>query len=92
LSAAVKERRKEPRKNWVITKDDVGRSVLEWQPDPIRAKRMESDPNARTYDFLNRLDHPELSIEDDGKKPQRARSFNPYDRDDSAVKPKKRSD
>ena len=81
----MKERRKEPRKNWVITKDDVGRSVLEWQPDPIRAKRMESDPNARTYDFLNRLDHPELAIEDDGKKPQGpSRSFNPYNRDDPA--------
>lgn len=88
----MKERRKTPRKNWVISKDEVGRSVLEWQPDPIRAKRMESDPNARTYDFLNRLDHPELAIEDERKKPQRSsRSFNPYDRDDSGpAKRKKR--
>ena len=73
----MKERRKAPRKNWVISKDDVGRSVLEWQPDPIRAKRMEADPNARTYDFLNRLDHPELAIEDDGNKPQPVAQLQP---------------
>ena len=87
----MKERRKTPRKNWVIGKDEVGRSVLEWKPDPIRAKRMESDPCARTYDFLNRLDHPELAIEDDVQEPPAPpRSFNPYDRADSApAKPKK---
>lgn len=85
------ERRKTPRKNWVIGKDEVGRSVLEWKPDPIRAKRMESDPSARTYDFLNRLDHPELAIEEDRKKPPRSsRSFNPYDRDDSPPAKRKR--
>ena len=86
------ERRKTPRKNWVISKDEVGRSVLEWQPDPIRAKRLESDPNARTYDFLNRLDHPGLALEDDGPKPQArpSRSFNPYDREDPSPGKKKR--
>jgi len=87
------ERRKTPRKNWVISKDEVGRSVLEWQPDPIRAKRMESDPNARTYDFLKRLDHPDLTIEDDGKKPQRpTRSFNPYDHVAPPARRKKKTD
>ena len=30
------ERRKTPRKDWVISKDDVGRSVLEWKVDPLR--------------------------------------------------------
>jgi len=84
------ERRKTPRKNWVIGKDEVGRSVLEWKPDPVRAKRTESDPNARTYDFLNRLNHPDLSLEDDGKKapPPPARSFNPYEREPAKPPPK----
>ena len=69
----------------------MGRSVLEWQPDPFRAKRMESDPNARTYDFLNTLDHPELAIEPDAKKESRAKpGFNPYERNPAPVKPKKR--
>jgi hypothetical protein len=85
------ERRKTPRKNWVISKDEVGRSILEWKPDPIRAKRMESDPNARTYDFLNRLDHPDLALEDDVKKPDLPRALNPYDRDTAPSRGKKRS-
>jgi hypothetical protein len=74
------ERRKTPRKNWVIGKDEVGRSVLEWQTDPRTAKRLESDPCARTYDFLNRLNHPDLAIEEDRKKPRSRPAFNPYDR------------
>jgi hypothetical protein len=90
VSAPVKDRRKKPRKNWVIGKDEVGRSVLEWQPDPIRAKRMESDPCARTYDFLNRLDHPELAIEEDNRKPPAPRAFTPYDRDTVPKKPRKK--
>ena len=59
------ERRKTPRKDWVISKDDVGRAVLEWKVDPLSAKRLESDPCARTYDFLNRLHSAELTLEDD---------------------------
>ena len=85
------ERRKAPRKDWVITKDDVGRSVLEWKVDPMRAKRMEADPCARTYDFLNRLDHPDLSLEDDGKKSRPPRTFNPYEREPTPGPRKKRS-
>lgn len=85
----MKERRKTPRKNWVISKDEVGRSVLEWRPDPIRAKRMESDPCARTYDFLNRLDHPDLAIEEERKKPGSPRAFNPYDHGMTPTKRKK---
>lgn len=75
-------------------KDETGRSVLEWKPDPIRAKREESDPNARTYDFLNRLDHPDLALEDDGgsKKPRgSSRAFNPYDRGSPPSQRKKRT-
>jgi hypothetical protein len=74
------ERRKTPRKDWVISKDDVGRSVLEWKVDPLRAKRMEADPCARTYDFLNRLDTAELTLEDETPKRGGSRSCNPYDR------------
>ncbi len=62
------ERRKTPRKDWVISKDDVGRAVLEWKVDPLRAKRMESDPCARTYDFLNRLSSPDLTLEEEAAK------------------------
>ena len=83
------ERRKTPRKDWVISKDDVGRAVLEWKLDPLRTKRMESDPCARTYDFLNRLNLPDLELEDDGKKRVPSRSFNPYDRDTPPVRRKK---
>jgi hypothetical protein len=88
---AIMERRKTPRKDWVITKDDVGRSVLEWRVDPMRAKRMESDPCARTYDFLNRLDHPDLTLEDDGTKSRPPRAFNPYEREPTPGPRKKRS-
>ncbi len=65
ISSATMDRRKTPRKDWVISKDDVGRSVLEWKVDPLRAKRMEHDPCARTYDFLQRLDAPDLALEDE---------------------------
>ena len=74
------DRRKTPRKDWVISKDDVGRSVLEWKMDPMRAKRMESDPSARTYDFLERLTVPDLALQEESNKGSPARSFNPYDR------------
>jgi hypothetical protein len=86
------ERRKTPRKDWVLGEDEVGRSVLEWKLDPMRAKRMEEDPCARTYDFLNRLEHPELEIAaDPRKKPDARPAFNPYDHGGSAGKRKKRS-
>lgn len=80
------ERRKTPRKDWVITKDDVGRSVLEWKVDPLRAKRMEADPCARTYDFLNRLDAPDLALEDDTQTRRASRAFNPYDHEAPAAR------
>lgn len=73
------ERRKAPRKEWIISKDDVGRAVLEWTPDPLRAKRMEADPCAKTYDFLARLDVPDLTIEDEVAPSAPSRAFNPYD-------------
>ena len=85
------ERRKTPRKDWVLGKDEVGRSVLEWKLDPIRAKRSEADPCARTYDFLNRLDHPELQIAEERKKPSSRPAFDPYDHGAAAGRRKKRS-
>ena len=91
LSLAAMERRKKPRKDWVLGQDEVGRSVLEWKTDPFRAKRMEEDPNARTYDFLNRLDHPELELADDPKKKSSTRpAINPYDNGAPPGKRKKR--
>jgi hypothetical protein len=85
------ERRKTPRKDWIIGKDDVGRAVLEWKVHPLRAKRMEADPCARTYDFLNQLEVPDLSLEDDSSNGSRAsRSFNPYDHDAPAARPWRR--
>jgi hypothetical protein len=72
------ERRKTPRKDWVIGKDDVGRSVLEWKVDHRATKRQESDPLARTYDFLKRLDVPDLEIQDDERKAS-AKGRDPYD-------------
>ena len=65
----------------MISKDDVGRSVLEWKVDPMRAKRMEQDPCARTYDFLQRLDAPDLALEEEVGAPATSprHSFNPYD-------------
>ena len=72
------ERRKTPRKDWVIGKDDVGRAVLEWKVDYRATKRQESDPLARTYDFLKRLDVPDLELQDDGSK-ARTEGRNPYD-------------
>jgi hypothetical protein len=74
------ERRKTPRKDWVIGKDEVGRAVLEWTVDHIRAKRQESDPCARTYDFLERLKSPELTLEDESRPASPTTSCNPYDR------------
>ena len=73
------ERRKTPRKDWAIGKDEVGRAVLEWKVDAMRLRRTESDPCARTYDFLNRLDAPDLALEE-GPAARAARGFNPYDR------------
>jgi hypothetical protein len=73
------ERRKTPRKDWVIGKDDRGHSVLEWKVDYRHTKRQESDPSARTYNFLQKLSVPDLQLEDDGRKRRIGRALNPYD-------------
>jgi hypothetical protein len=73
------ERRKTPRKDWIIGKDDVGRSVLEWKVDYHCTQRREADPCARTYDFLERLEAPDLSLAEDDTASSRGRGLNPYD-------------
>jgi hypothetical protein len=70
------ERRKTTRKDWVVGKDDIGHAVLEWKVDYRCTKREDSDPLARTYDFLKRLDVPDLVLEDDAKEVD---GHNPYD-------------
>lgn len=72
------ERRKSPRRDWVIGKDETGRAVLEWKVDSLRARRQESDPCARTYDFLERLEVPDLELEDDGHDRSATAGCNPY--------------
>ena len=72
------ERRKTPRRDWVIAKDDTGRAVLEWKVESRTARRGESDPLARTYDLLKRLDVPDLELEDD-KHRAKTEGRNPYE-------------
>ena len=57
-------------------RDDVGRAVLEWRSDSLRAQRQERDPCARTYDFLERLSAPGLDL---AEARDAASGFNPYD-------------
>jgi hypothetical protein len=71
------ERRKTPRKDWAIGKDDLGRSVLEWKVDHRHTKRQELDPCARTYDFLQKLSVPDLTLADEP--PAHRHGLNPYD-------------
>ena len=73
------ERRKTPRKDWVIGKDDLGRSVLEWKVDHRHTARQQSDANAQTYNFLQKLNVPDLALEEDGRRGQPGRGRNPYD-------------
>ena len=82
------ERRKTPRKDWVVGQDDIGHAVLEWKVDYRYTKRQESDPLARTYDFLKRLDAPDLALEEDSKKTADGR--NPYDSGIIPAKPDRR--
>ena len=83
------ERRKSPRKDWVVGQDHIGHAVLEWKVDHRVTKRQETDPLARTYDFLKRLDLPDLVLEDDAKTdPKKAADGrNPYDTGVFSTKP-----
>ena len=83
-TSGIMERRKSSRKEWSIGTDDIGRAVLEWKVDLRTTERQKADPLARTYDFLKRLDVPNLALEDDA---QSADGRNPYDTDVSPIKP-----
>lgn len=55
------------KKEWVVSKDDVGRATLQWTVDPERTAEVEADddPLAQTYNFLRCLERPELHLEGD---------------------------
>jgi hypothetical protein len=53
--------------------------MLEWRVDPRATGREPSDPNARTYDFLKRLDAANLELLDDTQYARDAQGRNPYD-------------
>ena len=65
---------------WHVGKDDVGRPVLLWDTsssDSSEISPEEHDPLAQTFNFLKRLDVPDLGLAvevDDG-------SRDPYDSD-----------
>ena len=64
------------KKEWVVSKDDVGRATLKWNVDPNETAEIEenSDPLAKTYNFLRRLELPELHLEGDYQEEE----HNPY--------------
>jgi hypothetical protein len=86
------ERRKTHRKDWAIAKDEVGRAVLQWKVDGYRAARGTVDPCARTYDFLERLEVPDLALEDDVPASTRGPGCNPCDRNPPMPRKGPRSD
>lgn len=67
----------------MVGKDEVGQAVLEWKVDYRATKRQESDPCARTYDFLKRLDVPDLEVVEDNRSRASSKATtkgrNPYD-------------
>jgi hypothetical protein len=74
------ERRKIARRDWVVGRDDTGHSVLEWKVENRRTRTPDADPCARTYDFLEQLEVPDLVLEDEAKvRARRAKGLNPYD-------------
>lgn len=74
------ERRRTPRREWVVGQDDTGRAVLEWKLDSGGPRGTdEIEPAARTYDFLKRLEIPGLELEEEARRGSYARGCNPYD-------------
>jgi hypothetical protein len=63
-------------RDWVIGKDDTGTAVLQWTAPTDTLGRAEDDPLARTYNFLERLDVPDLKIADEAPPED---GFNPYE-------------
>lgn len=65
---------------WHVGEDDVGRPVLLWDADAsdnAEATCDEHDPLAQTFNFLKRLDVPNLEL----KSEQNDSSRDPYDSD-----------
>jgi hypothetical protein len=77
-SSGMIERRKTPRKDWVVVKDERGRSVLEWKVDYREKAGQEPDPGARTHDVLRKLSVPDLMLEEEGRR-RVGRGRDPYD-------------
>lgn len=74
------ERRRAPRRSWIIGRNELGQATLEWQVDHRDTEReTQEDPLAQTYDFLEKLEVPDLSIEDSATPGRRAQGFDPYD-------------
>jgi len=56
------------KKAWVVGEDDVGASMLQWDVDPEADSETDDEaggPLAQTYDFLKRLELPNLKLEDE---------------------------
>lgn len=53
------------KKEWVVSQDDVGRATLQWIVDPEKTAEIQedTDPLAQTYNFLRRLELPDLRLE-----------------------------
>ncbi len=65
---------------WHVGEDDVGRPMLQWETNATNVAEEfadeQDDPLAQTYNFLQRLELPDLALEneDDG-------NHDPYDSD-----------
>jgi len=54
------------KKEWVVSKDDVGRAMLQWTVDARETEQAaleDSDSLAQTYNLLKRLELPTLELE-----------------------------
>jgi len=73
------------KKEWIVSKDDVGRSTLKWNVDPVATSEIQedTDPLAKTYNFLRRLELPALSLESE----YREEDCDPYNSGVYSAKP-----
>ena len=74
------ERRRAPRRHWVVGRNDLGRATLERSVGPRDLRRLDDeDPLATTYDFLKKLDVPGLALDEPAGPTRRTEGFDPYD-------------
>ena len=76
--SGMAERRKTPRKDWVVGRDDRGHAVLEWKVDYHETEGRDSDPAPRTDDVLHKLNVPDLALAEEGRR-RVGRARDPYD-------------